>query len=160
MLTFVHFLLLSTYHAGDGSGAFVARSAIKAGDTIYSGGTWHNSTTKPGWLWKGDTSSDEITGHMFLYPLVQALVPALNASLLSDVKSNTHQLVKGLIASNFTLIDPATDKPTTWGLWTPEAHPSLCFTFALPKPPPSPFPLSPLPARLALFPPTIGRLVG
>ena len=30
---------------------------------------WHNSSAPgyKGWVWKGDTSSDEVTGHMFAY---------------------------------------------------------------------------------------------
>lgn len=36
---------------------------------------WYNSSTMPGWIWKGDTSSDEVCGHMFTYGLIASLVP-------------------------------------------------------------------------------------
>lgn len=72
--------LLFLYEASAGVAAgFPARSAARVGDTIFSGGTWHNSSRRPGWVWKGDTSSDEVTGHMFVYPLIANLLD-LNAS--------------------------------------------------------------------------------
>lgn len=39
-----------------------ARSVIRdtGNDTGYHSDGWHASTTNPGWLWKGDTSSDEV----------------------------------------------------------------------------------------------------
>lgn len=30
---------------------------------------WHESTVMPGWLWKDDTSSDEIDGHLSFLPM-------------------------------------------------------------------------------------------
>jgi len=35
---------------------------------------WINSTTEPGWIWQGDTSSDQVTGHMFVYHVFYDLV--------------------------------------------------------------------------------------
>jgi hypothetical protein len=37
-------------------------------DIYKPGNNWHNSTVFPGFVWKGDTSSDEIVGHLFAYP--------------------------------------------------------------------------------------------
>ena len=51
----------------------MARSVLKENSTIPDG-VWHNSSTCPGWIWKGDTSSDEVVGHMFAYPIVYDLV--------------------------------------------------------------------------------------
>jgi hypothetical protein len=51
----------------------MARSFLPKGSPI-PGGTWHNSTVDPAWIWKGDTSSDEVTGHMFVYPIVADLL--------------------------------------------------------------------------------------
>lgn len=54
---------------------------------------WHDSESKPGWQWKGDTSSDEVVGHMWVYPLVYDLVAKEEAEkkevedLLDDILS-------------------------------------------------------------------------
>ena len=44
-----------------------ARSVVRDDDnhTDNIGDDWHASVTNPGWLWKGDTSSDEV---LFLSP--------------------------------------------------------------------------------------------
>ncbi len=53
----------------------MARSVLHENSTVpVPAGEWHRSTSIPGWLWKGDTSSDEVAGHMFAYPLVHDLV--------------------------------------------------------------------------------------
>ena len=51
----------------------MARSVVKDNVTVV-GGVWHESDSIPGWKWKGDTSSDEVVGHMWAYPLVHDLV--------------------------------------------------------------------------------------
>ena len=40
-----------------------------------SDGEWHDTPDKQ-WRWKGDTSSDEIVGHYFVYPIYYDLVAA------------------------------------------------------------------------------------
>ena len=64
---------------------FPARSFIKPGvDAQPADGEWHDTPDKQ-WRWKGDTSSDEIVGHYFVYPIYYDLVatdgekPALRA---------------------------------------------------------------------------------
>ena len=37
----------------------MARSVVPENVSV-EGGVWHNSTSEPGWKWKGDTSSDEV----------------------------------------------------------------------------------------------------
>ena len=39
----------------------MARSVVEENVTT-GGGDWYNSSTEPGWKWKGDTSSDEVGG--------------------------------------------------------------------------------------------------
>jgi len=52
--SFTDFTLQVTGKAG-----LMARSVVK--DTVnVTSGTWHNSSVHRGWLWKGDTSSDEV----------------------------------------------------------------------------------------------------
>ena len=42
----------------------MARSVVRSTVAV-SGDTWHNSSIHRGWLWKGDTSSDEV-GNVYL----------------------------------------------------------------------------------------------
>ena len=72
-----------------------------------------------GWIWKSDTSSDEIVGHLFGLSVASYLSPLpderqLAATLLVE-------LVRGIVVNGFTLVDPSTGKPTTWGHWDPPA---------------------------------------
>lgn len=69
-----------------------------------------------GWLWKSDTSSDEVVGHIFALLAVAQLSPtpaerARAAELLVDI-------VGGLCMHEYNLID-VTGQPTTWGRWGP-----------------------------------------
>ena len=53
---------------------FPARSFIKVGvDEQPADGEWHDTPDRQ-WRWKGDTSSDEIVGHYFVYPIYYDLV--------------------------------------------------------------------------------------
>jgi hypothetical protein len=44
----------------------------------------YNSTNYPGWIWKGDTSSDEIVGHVLMHATLGALVPPPAAAAATD----------------------------------------------------------------------------
>lgn len=79
---------------------------------------WHFSSAYPGWVWQGDTSSDEVTGHMFVYPLVHDLLaetPSEKARALRLVNDTMSYIVD----NGLYLID-VTGKPTRWGKWSPE----------------------------------------
>ena len=73
----------------------MARSVVDENTTVDDKEAWHESSTEPGWKWKGDTSSDEVVGHMFTYPLVYDLVAEDNAmkdeviNLMDDIIGNT-----------------------------------------------------------------------
>ena len=97
---------------------FPARSAVRDGDTVYSGGRWNASGSRAGWRWKADTSSDEITGHMFAYPVLWRTL-GLNGSEAASVRGLVDGLVGGLLENNLTLVDPSTGGATTWGKWSP-----------------------------------------
>jgi hypothetical protein len=113
----------------------VARSALKQSTPPpgRQGEKWYNSTTYPGYIWKGelafatadgaraytavagDTSSDEITGHMFVLPLVHDLVAKTDeerAMVLGLMCSNMDYIID----NGFTLVD-ADGNVTTWGHW-------------------------------------------
>eukprot|EP00041_Stephanoeca_diplocostata_P038771 m.1553094 g.1553094 ORF g.1553094 m.1553094 type:complete len:862 (+) comp25268_c1_seq3:151-2736(+) len=80
---------------------------------------WHNSSDEArfrGWMWKGDTSSDETTGHVFGLSVVANLSPlewerTLAKKLLLD-------FVAGVVKNDYMLID-VTGNATTWGRWSP-----------------------------------------
>ncbi|MEX0612119.1 MAG: hypothetical protein WD229_08355, partial [Pirellulales bacterium] len=69
------------------------------------------------WLWKGDTSSDEITGHYFAYALYYDL--AADDQERRRVAQHVRRITDYIIDGGYTLRD--TDgKPTLWGVWAPE----------------------------------------
>src|SRR5688500_12449357 len=95
-----------------------ARSFIQVGDDQQpQDGEWHDTADKA-WRWKGDTSSDEIVGHFFVYPLYPDLVasddekPALRAVI--------DRMATHIIDNGYQLID-VDGKRTRWGWWGPEA---------------------------------------
>lgn len=69
------------------------------------------------WLWKGDTSSDEICGHFFGYYIFNEFV----AQSDTEKKRNadlTRRVMDYIIEGDYMLRD--TDgKPTRWGVWSP-----------------------------------------
>ncbi|HEX4946122.1 MAG TPA: hypothetical protein VFZ34_05645 [Blastocatellia bacterium] len=93
---------------------FPARSFIKVGTDIQPGdGEWHDTPDKV-WRWKGDTSSDEIVGHYFVYPIYHDLVadeaekPKLRAAL--------DRITNHILDNNYQLLD-VDGKRTRWGWW-------------------------------------------
>jgi hypothetical protein len=97
---------------------FPARSFIKVGEDLQPGdGEWHDAAEK-GWRWKGDTSSDEIVGHYFVYPLYHDLVasddekPALRATI--------DRITNHILDHHYQLVD-LDGQRTRWGWWGPDA---------------------------------------
>jgi len=77
---------------------------------------WHKS--KDGkWLWKGDTSSDEICGHMFAYFMYYEL--AADEPEKEIIREHVAKIVDHLMAHDYTLTD-RDGKPTRWGVWSPD----------------------------------------
>lgn len=70
------------------------------------------------WYWKSDTSSDELDGHYFFYPLYHDLV-ATTPEEKDSVRNVVRDLTDHLIAHGFTLTDHD-GKPTRWGMYAPE----------------------------------------
>ncbi len=70
------------------------------------------------WYWKGDTSSDEIVGHMAGYFFYYEY--AANDAQKERVSKHVQKIVDHVIRHNFTLTDPFDGKHTRWGVWTPE----------------------------------------
>jgi hypothetical protein len=94
----------------------MARSVLYQ-DNIPNFGTWYHSRTNPGWIWKADTSSDEVCGHLMVYPLVYRLLAETPAEK-NRVAALIYDITRYIVENDFQLID-VTGKPTTWGRWDP-----------------------------------------
>ena len=101
-----------------GKRGLLARAAFRKDDPKIIGcsGEWHESADGK-WLWKGDTSSDEVDAHMMAYSVYYDLVAddeekAMIASMMSD-------LMGGIVENGFVLLD-LDGKHTRWGVWSPE----------------------------------------
>jgi hypothetical protein len=81
---------------------------------------WHESNNPlfKGYLWKDDTSSDEIDGHLAYYPLVLDFV-AQSKEEKQRVLTVLEGITEGIVRNDLYLVDPTTGKPTTWGFWNP-----------------------------------------
>lgn len=69
------------------------------------------------WLWKGDTSSDEITGHYLAFAVYYDLVA--DAAEKRRVAAHVRRITDHLIAGGFDLRDQD-GQPTRWGIWSPK----------------------------------------
>ena len=96
---------------------FPARSYVASDESTGQGGEWH-LTPDGKWKWKGDTSSDEIVGHMFAYPLFYDLVAEGEYKI--RVKNLVYRIMNHIVENNYQLID-LDGKPTRWGVWTPDS---------------------------------------
>lgn len=100
-----------------GRRGFPARSYIRKGDPMPSGGEWH--WTKDGqYYWKGDTSSDEIVGHFFIFSIAYDVLP--DEPLKLRITDTCQRVMDHIIDHGYYLVD-LDGKPTTWGYWSPEA---------------------------------------
>lgn len=77
-------------------------------------------TSKDGkWFWKSDTSSDELDGHYFFFPLYYDLVAETE-----EEKERAREVIRDLtdhmIKYNYQLVDHD-GKTTRWGYYNPEA---------------------------------------
>lgn len=105
--------------------SYVARSFCKMSDgdsgcpTSYDNlpQGWYNGTLE-GWLYKGDTSSDELAGQLSALPLIYDFI-ARTDDEKRRVLVIMEGIVMGIIKNNYFLIDPETGKPTKWGYWAP-----------------------------------------
>ena len=97
-----------------GKRGFPARSYIRKGEPMPGEGEWH-WTTDGEYFWKGDTSSDEIVGHMFLYSIATDLLP--DTELKKRIAETSARIMDHILQNGYYLVD-VTGKPTTWGKWS------------------------------------------
>jgi hypothetical protein len=101
---------------------YPARSYALVGDSIVQSRSphpkhWHLSPDGK-WHWLDDTSSDEITGHLFTLSLFYELVA--DEGQKKRVVDLIDRIVTHIIDNDFHIIDPD-GKPTRWGVWHPDS---------------------------------------
>ncbi|MFQ5810118.1 MAG: hypothetical protein ACE5JM_10915 [Armatimonadota bacterium] len=79
-------------------------------------GEWQK-TADGEWEWKGDTSSDEMDGHYFAWPIYYDLVA--DDEEKATIRATVRRVTDYIIGNGYYLID-ADGKPTRWGVWAPE----------------------------------------
>ena len=99
-----------------GQRGFPARSFIRKGDPMPHGGEWH-WTADGQYYWKGDTSSDEIVGHFFIFSIAYDLLP--DAAVKKRIAATARRIMDHIIDHGYYLID-LDGQPTRWGFWAPE----------------------------------------
>lgn len=99
-----------------GRRGFPARSYVRKGDPLPRDGEWH-WTSDGEFYWKGDTSSDEIVGHFFIFSVAFDLLP--DADLKQRITDTARRITDHILAHDYSLSD-VDGKPTTWGWWGPE----------------------------------------
>ena len=119
---------------------FIARSAVRCGEphqfgdgTICPSGSpntcgWVNSTQcyagvdtssqECCWVWKRDTSSDEVDGHVFALSIAHDHL-ATTAAERVRIAEPMCRMVAHIVDAGFLLVDPITGRHTTWGYWDP-----------------------------------------
>jgi len=99
-----------------GRRGFPARSFIRKGDPMPGEGEWH--WTQDGqYYWKGDTSSDEIVGHFFMFGIAYDLLP--DPVLKRRIVETCTRCMDHILDHGYQLVGPE-GKPTTWGWWSPD----------------------------------------
>jgi hypothetical protein len=82
------------------------------------GEPWQASPVDPNYMWKATTSSDEIDGHLAIYPMIYDHIAQTDSE-----KKRAYDLIEGItggiLRDDLYLIDPSTGEPTKWGFWNP-----------------------------------------
>jgi hypothetical protein len=102
--------------------SFPARSFTLASESSWpgcDGDPWVDSPVDSAYRWKSTTSSDEIDGHLAVFPLILDHI-ARTAEEKSRVYALIEGITGGILANDLYLIDPSTGVPTAWGFWNPE----------------------------------------
>ncbi|WP_158859035.1 ligand-binding sensor domain-containing protein [Lunatibacter salilacus] len=99
-----------------------ARSFARASDTVTPSRSPHPKVWHPSpdgvWQWLDDTSSDEITGHVYSLSLYHDLVADRSEKV--EVVNHIDRIVTNIIDNEYHLID-FDGLPTRWGIWHPDS---------------------------------------
>lgn len=102
----------------------MARTAVAPNETHASDGLWTYSTVPEykGWMWKADTSSDEVINHALGLSTYAAYMPSGNGTGVDGSAEEAAQILTNILVyiveNGFRLID-FNGKMTTWGDWSP-----------------------------------------
>lgn len=111
-----HFEALEILNQVSGISGYPSRSLARR-DEFPPQAQWYPSPIYPDLQFKGDTSSDEIVGHEFVYPLVHDLLAETDEERLRAynliLNITTH-----ILTHNWYLIGE-NHNHTTWGIWNP-----------------------------------------
>ena len=99
-----------------GRPGYPARSYIRKGDWRGQGGVWH-WTPDGAYEWKGDTSSDEIVGHYYIFGIAWDLLP--DPALRKRIAAAVTRITDHILEHRYNLTD-VHGQPTYWGRWSPE----------------------------------------
>ena len=98
---------------------YPARAVVRDGEkhVFLLQGAWHRSKVDPAVQWKGNTSSDELDGHYFIYPIYYDLVA--DAKEKESLRESIRRITDHLLSHNYQLYD-LDGKPTRWAIFNPE----------------------------------------
>ncbi|HEY3394053.1 MAG TPA: two-component regulator propeller domain-containing protein [Lacipirellulaceae bacterium] len=121
-----HFNFLHRLQTINGVPGFLSRSLRPSKDAPggheeyhYGGeGEWHESTVEPGWQWKADTSSDELSGHFFAWGVYYDYVAKGDPAEERRVEELVRRVTNHIIDHDFTLTD-VDGHPTRWAIYSP-----------------------------------------
>jgi hypothetical protein len=99
-----------------GRRGFPARSFIRRGEPMPRDGEWHG-TADGQYYWKGDTSSDEIVGHFFIFSVAYDRLP--DPELKKRLAVTAGRIMDHVLDHGYNLVD-LDGQPTRWGWWGPE----------------------------------------
>jgi hypothetical protein len=95
---------------------YPARSFVHAGEPLDGDvDRWYDAPDKR-YRWKGDTSSDEIVGHYFLYATAYDLLP--DAERRQRIATAVRAITDHILQHGYYLVGEK-GTPTTWGRWSP-----------------------------------------
>lgn len=100
---------------------FPARAYRRPGEPGFGDGDpeWHLTSDEKGELeWKGETSSDETSGHFFGLTYYYDL--CADESEKAEIAATAAAIVDHILEHDYTVCD-IDGLPTTWGRWTPES---------------------------------------
>lgn len=104
-----------------GTPGYFARTAFREDEIITyhwteMRGDWNRSITKLGWIWKGDTSMDELVGHLFAYAVYYDFAAyKYEKQAIRDVVG---RIADRMLAHNMNIVDHR-GNITTWGKGDP-----------------------------------------